>query len=65
MKAKLLQTLIGLVNINDSLDDTNESSGSQFLRTTNGIESGTDPFDESRLVFKPTWELEKYYAVPD
>ena len=27
-----------------------ESSGSQFLRTTTGIQSGPDAFDESRLV---------------
>ena len=28
-----------------------ESSGSQFFRTTNGIQSGPDAFDESRFVF--------------
>ena len=27
-----------------------ESSGSQFFRTTSGIQSGPDPFDESRFV---------------
>ena len=27
-----------------------ESSGSQFLRTTTGIQSGPDAFDESRFV---------------
>ena len=27
-----------------------ESSGSQFLRSTNGIQSGPDTFDESRFV---------------
>ena len=27
-----------------------ESSGSQFIRTTTGIQSGPDTFDESRLV---------------
>ena len=27
-----------------------ESSGSQFFRTTTGIQSGPDPFDESRFV---------------
>ena len=28
----------------------NESSGSQFFRTTTGIQSGPDAFDESRFV---------------
>ena len=27
-----------------------ESSGSQFFRTTTGIQSGPDPFDESRFL---------------
>ena len=33
-----------------SLASMNESSGSQFFRTTTGIQSGPDTFDESRLV---------------
>ena len=27
-----------------------ESSGSQFFRTTTGIQSGPDPFDKSRFI---------------
>ena len=43
-------------NLQDPLDilkssaDMYESSGSQLLRTTTGIQSGPDPFDESRFV---------------
>ena len=33
-----------------SLASMYESSGSQFFRTTTGIQSGPDAFDESRLV---------------
>ena len=33
-----------------SLASMYESSGSQFFRTTTGIQSGPDTFDESRLV---------------
>ena len=33
-----------------SLASMYESSGSQFFRTTTGIESGPDAFDESRFV---------------
>ena len=32
-----------------------ESSGSQFLRNTTGIKAR----------FKPSWELQKYFAVSD
>ena len=28
-----------------------ESSGSQFFKTTTGIQSSSDAFDESRLIF--------------
>ena len=42
-------------------------SGWQFFKTIARIQSGPNTFDESMLVrlFKPTWELQKYYAVPD
>ena len=43
-KTKLLQT-----NIEDSAS-MYESLGSQFFRTTTGIQSGPDAFDESRFV---------------
>ena len=35
---------------NKTLSDSYESSGSQFFRTTTGIQSGPDAFDESRFV---------------
>ena len=45
-----------------------ESSGSQFLRATTGIQSGPDPFAESRynmtfLTILGVNHLGKYYAV--
>ena len=33
-----------------NLDSMYQSSGSQFFRTTTGIQSGPDTFDESRFV---------------
>ena len=45
-----------------SSGSTYESSGSQFFRTTTGIQSRPDGFHESRFVmtFSPSWELQKY-----
>ena len=43
-----------------------ESSGSQFFRTTTGIQSGPGAFDKSRLVMAFSTNLgvtEKYYVV--
>ena len=40
-----------------------ESSGSQFFRTTNRIQSGPDAFDESRFVI--TFLIILKHAVPD
>ena len=44
-----------------------ESSGSQFLRITTGIQSGPDAFDESRFImtFLTIMGGRKYYAVSD
>ena len=47
-------------------DSFNESSGSQFLRTTTGIQLVTDAFDESRSVMTFLTMLrvnKKYYTV--
>ena len=44
-----------------------ESSGSQFFRSTTGVQSGPDVFDESTFVktFLTILELWKYQAVSD
>ena len=39
-----------------------QSSGSNTMGITTGIEFGPDAFDKSR---EPSWELQKYYAVSD